>query len=104
MNEKTVPPTSRLAATVEMINNLIFLAAAYEQIWTVTSYTEGNQIVAAIIDERSGETKIIFSNPDEAMCEFIEALHQQGWYSLRREFLIDGDGFYESRVRLIEAD
>lgn len=94
----------KLATVVEMINNIQFIAAAYNQIWTIKVYDTpcGKQTIA-FVDERSGEEKLVFHNPDEKMALLMGEIRESGWMQVKEKYLAS-DNFVDTRVRLCEKE
>ena len=93
-----------LTTVVEMINNIQFIAAAYNQIWTIKIYdTPCGKKTVAFIDERSGEEKLVFHNPDEKMALLINEIRAKGWMQVKKEYLAS-DKFSTARVHLSEKE
>lgn len=91
-------------AVVEMINNIQFIAAAYNQIWTIKVFdTACGKETIAFIDERSGEEKLVFHNPDEEMQKVIKEIRTSGWMTVKEKYLSSIE-FSDSRVLLCEKD
>lgn len=93
-----------LTTVVEMINNIQFIAAAYKQIWTIKVYdTACGKKTIAFVDERSGEEKLVFHNPDEKMALLIEEIRESDWMQVKEKYLVS-DNFADTRVRLCEKE
>lgn len=93
-----------LAIVVEMINNIQFIAAAYNQIWTIKIYdTPCGEQTIAFVDERSGEEKLVFHNPDKKMALLMEEIRKYGWMQVKEKYLTSGD-FADTRVHLCEKE
>lgn len=93
-----------LITVVELINNIQFIAAAYNQIWTIKVYdTPCGKKTIAFIDERSDEEKLVFHNPDEKMALLINEIRAIGWMQVKEKYLVS-DEFSTSRVYLCEKD
>lgn len=94
----------KLTTVVEMINNIQFIASAYNQIWTIKIFdTPCGKETIAFVDERSGEEKMVFHNPDEKMALLIEEIREFGWMQTKEKYLISGE-FSASRVHLCEKE
>lgn len=93
-----------LTTVVEMINNIQFIAAAYNQIWTIKVYdTPCGKKTIAFIDERSNEEKLVFHNPDKKMALLMEKIRESSWAQVKEKYLISSD-FVDTRVRLCEKE
>lgn len=92
------------AAVVELINNIQFIAAAYNQIWTIKVFdTPCGKKTIAFIDERSGEEKLVFHNPDELMSELIDEIREDGWMNIKEKYLSSVE-FSNARLHLCEQE
>lgn len=99
MELKTILPI------IELIHNIMYIAAAYNQIWTIKAInTKSGEHTIALIDERSGKEKLVFHNPDKLMAEFIEEVRAEGWEEIRRKYLKDPENFDNMRVRLCDSE
>lgn len=93
-----------VTAVVELINNIQFIASAYNQIWTIKVFdTPCGKETIAFIDERSGEEKMVFHHPDEKMSELIKEIRESGWMWVKEKYLGSGE-FSRSRVHLCEKE
>lgn len=93
-----------LTTVVEMINNIQFIAAAYNQIWTIKVYnTPCGKKTIAFVDERSGEEKLVFHNPDEKMTLLMEEIRKFDWMQVKEKYLASSE-FADTRVRLCEKE
>ena len=81
--DKNGDPT--IAPVIELLNNIKFLAAAYNQMWVIK--------------------KMIIVNPDPLMQEAIDEIVRRGWFSVKEEYLLTTEPhFEEARVVLTEAE
>lgn len=93
-----------LIPVVELINYIQFVAAAYNQIWTIKVHdTPCDKDTIAFIDERSGEEKLVFHNPDERMALLMNEIRAKGWMQVKEEYLAS-DELSASRVHLCEKE
>ena len=91
-----------LIPVVELINHIQFVAAAYNQIWTIKVYdTPCDKETIAFTDERSGEEKLVFHNPDEKMALLMNEIRAKGWMQVKKEYLASNE-LSTSRVHLCE--
>ena len=91
-----------LTAVVELINHIQFIAAAYSQIWTIKVYDIPNgKKTVAFIDERSGEEKLVFHNPDEKMALLIKEICESDWMQVKEKYLASGN-LTDTRIHLCE--
>lgn len=89
---------------VEMINNIQFIAAAYNQIWTIKICdTPCGKKTIAFVDERSGEEKLVFHHPDEKMALLMEEIRESGWMQVKEKYLAS-DEFSDARVHLCDKE
>ena len=99
MEEKSITPI------IEFLNNIKFLASAYEQIWTIKKMYINDEYTIAFVDVRTDEPKMILVNPDELMQKAIDEIVARGWFSLKEEHLLTSEKYFdESRVILTEAE
>ena len=90
---------------IEFLNNIKFLAAAYSQIWVVEKIYVNDEYTIAFVDERSGEKKVIFVNPDSLMQKAIDEIVARGWFSVKEDYLLTNEKYFdEARVILTEND
>ena len=76
---------------VHLLTNFKYLAAGYHQFWKydiIHLNTSGEDCLAAI-DERTGEPKMIFTNPDPKMKQFVDLVKELGWMEIKKRYLID---------------
>ena len=88
---------------IEFLNNIKFLAAAYNQMWVIKKMNLNGENTIAFVDDRTGEKKMILMNPDPLMEKAIDEIVSRGWFAVKEEHLLSGD-FNESRVVLTEAE
>lgn len=76
---------------VHLLTNFKYLAASYNQFWKydIVHIEADDEGYLAAIDERSGEVKLLFTNPDEKMHQFIDMVKERGWLEIKKEYLID---------------
>ena len=90
---------------VEFLNNIKFLAAAYNQMWVIKKTKVEGENTIAFVDDRSGEKKMILVNPDPLMEKAIDEIIEKGWFGVKEEYLLNTEPhFEESRVILTEAE
>ena len=90
---------------IEFLNNIKFLASAYNQIWTIKKMNLNGEHTIAFVDDITGTTKMILVNPDPLMQEAIDEIVKNGWFSVKEEYLLNADPhFEETRVILTEAE
>lgn len=90
---------------IEFLNNIKFLAAAYNQIWVIKKIYLNGEYTIAFVDERSGEKKMILVNPDSLMQRAIDEIVARGWFSVKEDYLLTNERYFdEARVVLAESD
>lgn len=90
---------------IEFLNNIKFLASAYNQMWVIKKMKYDGEDTIAFVDDVTGMKKMIIVNPDPLMQEAIEEIVRRGWFSVKEEYLLNADPhFEETRVILTEAE
>ena len=90
---------------IEFLNNIKFLAAAYNQMWVIKKMRINDEDTIAFVDDVTGLKKMILVNPDPLMQEAIDEIVKRGWFSVKEEYLLNADPhFEEARVILTEAE
>ena len=90
---------------VEFLNNIKFLASAYNQMWVIKKMVLNGENTIAFVDDVTGLKKMILVNPDPLMQEAIDEIVRRGWFSVKEEYLLNAEPhFEETRVVLIEAE
>ena len=90
---------------LEFLNNIKFLAAAYNQMWVIKKKKYDNNDTIAFVDDVTGLTKMVLVNPDPLMEQAIDEIVAKGWFAVKEEYLLNTDPhFEESRVILTEAE
>ena len=90
---------------VEFLNNVKFLAAAYNQMWVIKKTKINDEYTIAFVDDVTGEKKMILVNPDPLMQEAIDEIVAKGWFTVKEEHLLTTEPhFEEARVILTEAE
>jgi hypothetical protein len=90
---------------IEFLNNVKFLAAAYNQMWVIKKMNLNGEYTIAFADDVTGLTKMILVNPDPLMQEAIDEIVKRGWFSVKEEYLLNTEPhFEEARVVLTEAE
>lgn len=94
-----------IAPIVEFLNNIKFLAAAYNQMWVIKKKKYDDNYTIAFVDDVTGLTKMVLVNPDPLMEKAIDEIVEKGWFSVKEEYLLTTEPhFNESRVVLCEAE
>jgi hypothetical protein len=90
---------------IEFLNNIKFLAAAYNQMWVIKKMNLNGEYTIAFVDDVTGDKKMILVNPDPLMQQAIDEIVARGWFSVKEEYLLNTDPhFEETRVILTEAE
>ena len=90
---------------IEFLNNIKFLASAYNQMWVIKRMKLNGEDTIAFVDDVTGLKKMILVNPDPLMQEAIDEIVRRGWFSVKEEYLLNTEPhFEESRVILTEAE
>ena len=94
-----------ITPVIELLNNIKFLAAAYNQMWVIKKMKLNDEDTIAFVDDVTGLKKMIIVNPDPLMQEAIDEIVKRGWFSVKEEYLLNADPhFEETRVVLTEAE
>lgn len=94
-----------ITPVIELLNNIKFLAAAYNQMWVIKKMKLNDEDTIAFVDDVTGLKKMIIVNPDPLMKEAIEEIVRRGWFSVKEEYLLNAEPhFEEARVILTEAE
>ena len=104
--EATTPEGEvNITPIVEFLNNIKFLASAYNQIWTIKKTKINDEYTIAFVDDVSGAKKMILVNPDPLMEKAIDEIVEKGWFTVKEEYLLNPEPhFEETRVILTEAE
>ena len=90
---------------IEFLNNIKFLASAYNQMWVIKKMKINDEDTIAFVDDVTGLKKMIIVNPDPLMQEAINEIVRRGWFSVKEEYLLNAEPhFEEARVILTEAE
>jgi hypothetical protein len=90
---------------IEFLNNIKFLASAYNQMWVIKKMKYDGEDTIAFVDDVTGLKKMILVNPDPLMQEAIDEIVRRGWFSVKEEYLLNTEShFEEARVVLTEAE
>jgi hypothetical protein len=90
---------------IEFLNNIKFLASAYNQMWVIKKMTLNGENTIAFVDDVTGDKKMILVNPDPLMQQAIDEIVARGWFSVKEEYLLNPEPhFEEARVILTEAE
>lgn len=97
--------TTNITPIIEFLNNIKFLASAYNQMWVIKKTKIDGEYTIAFVDDRSGEKKMILVNPDELMQQAIDEIVARGWFSVKEDYLLTNEKYFdESRVILSESE
>lgn len=90
---------------VEFLNNIKFLASAYNQIWTIRKTKFEGETTIAFVDDATNQKKMVIINPDPLMEKAIDEIVEKGWFSVKEEYLLNTDPHFEdTRVLLTEVE
>ena len=90
---------------IEFLNNIKFLASAYNQMWVIKKLHLNGTDTICFVDDVTGQTKMVLVNPDPLMQQAIEEIVARGWFDVKEEYLLNADPhFEETRVILTEAE
>ena len=100
-------PNGEISITpiIEFLNNIKFLASAYNQMWVIKKMVLNGEDTIAFVDDVTGLKKMILVNPDPLMQQAIDEIVARGWFSVKEEYLLNTEPhFEEARVILTEAE
>jgi hypothetical protein len=104
-NENAETDNQNITPIIEFLNNIKFLAAAYNQMWVIKKMNLNGENTIAFVDDVTGDKKMILVNPDSLMQQAIDEIVARGWFSVKEEYLLNTDPhFEETRVILTEAE
>lgn len=104
-NETYEAESVNITPIIEFLNNIKFLAAAYNQMWVIKKMKLNGEYTIAFVDDRTGETKMILVNPDTLMQQAIDEIVANGWFSVKEDYLLTNERYFdESRVVLVESE
>ena len=90
---------------IEFLNNIKFLASAYNQMWKIKKLYLNGEYTICFVDDVTGQTKMILVNPDPLMQQAIDEIVAKGWFDVKEEYLLNTEPhFEEARVILTEAE
>ena len=90
---------------IEFLNNIKFLASAYNQMWVIKKMKLNDEYTIAFVDDRTGEKKMILVNPDPLMQQAINEIVARGWFTVKEDYLLTNERYFdESRVVLAESE
>ena len=94
-----------IAPIIEFLNNIKFLASAYNQMWVIKKLHLNGADTICFVDDVTGQTKMVLVNPDPLMQQAIDEIVRRGWFSVKEEYLLNAEPhFEETRVILTEAE
>lgn len=94
-----------ITPVIELLNNIKFLAAAYNQMWVIKKMKLNGEDTIAFVDDVTGDKKMILVNPDPLMQQAIDEIVAKGWFTVKEEYLLNTEPhFEEARVILTEAE
>lgn len=96
---------ANITPIIEFLNNIKFLAAAYNQMWVIKKAKIGDEYTIAFVDDRTNEKKMVLVNPDSLMQQAIDEIIEKGWFSVKEDYLLTNEKYFdESRVVLTENE
>lgn len=102
---KTQEGEITITPVIELLNNIKFLAAAYNQMWVIKKMKLNGEDTIAFVDDVTGDKKMILVNPDPLMQQAIDEIVAKGWFEVKEEYLLNPEPhFEEARVILTEAE
>ena len=87
---------------IEFLNNIKFLAAAYNQMWKIKKAEIEGKHTIAFVDDVTNDYKMVLVNPDPLMEKAIDEIIERGWFAVKEEHLLDNEAL-EPRVILTET-
>ena len=102
-----ITPEGEITITpiIEFLNNIKFLASAYNQMWVIRHLEVNGKDTIAFVDDATDEYKMVLVNPDPLMKKAIDEIIDKGWFAVKEEHLLTTEShFNESRVILTEAE
>lgn len=69
---------------IEFLNNIKFLASAYNQMWVIKKMVLNGENTIAFVDDVTGDKKMILVNPDPLMQQAIDEIVARGWFSVKK--------------------
>jgi hypothetical protein len=104
-NENVEVTSTDITPIVEFLNNIKFLASAYNQMWVIKKMKLNDEYTIAFVDDRTGEKKMILVNPDPLMQQAIDEIVARGWFTVKEDYLLTNERYFdESRVVLAESE
>ena len=102
---KTEDGEVTITPIVEFLNNIKFLASAYNQMWVIKKMKYDGEDTIAFVDDVTGLKKMILVNPDPLMQQAIDEIISRGWFTVKEEYLLNTEShFEEARVILTVAE
>lgn len=102
--EESIESTN-ITPIVEFLNNIKFLASAYNQMWAIKKAKVDDEYTIAFVDDRTGEKKMILVNPDPLMQQAIDEIVARGWFTVKEDYLLTNERYFdEARVVLAESE
>ena len=103
--ETTENATPDITPIIEFLNNIKFLASAYNQMWVIKKMKLDDEYTIAFVDDRTGEKKMILVNPDPLMQLAIDEIVARGWFIVKEDYLLTNERYFdEARVILAESE
>ena len=104
-NVQETETSADITPIIEFLNNIKFLASAYNQMWVIKKHSYNGENTIAFVDDITGEKKMILVNPDELMQQAIDEIVARGWFSVKEDYLLTNERYFdEARVVLAESE
>ena len=104
-SENVEVTSTDITPIIEFLNNIKFLASAYNQMWVIRKTKLNDEYTIAFVDDRTGEKKMILVNPDPLMQQAIDEIVSRGWFTVKEDYLLTNERYFdESRVILAESE
>lgn len=104
-NNMQITDNVDITPIIEFLNNIKFLASAYNQMWVIKKAKIDGEYTIAFVDDKTNEKKMILVNPDELMQQAIDEIVEKGWFSVKEDYLLTNERYFdEARVVLAESE
>ncbi len=104
-NESSNVTSTDITPIIEFLNNIKFLASAYNQMWVIKKMKLNDEYTIAFVDDRTDEKKMILVNPDPLMQQAIDEIVARGWFTVKEDYLLTNERYFdEARVVLAESE
>ena len=101
-NKKTnVVTEDNIIFIIELLNNIKYLAASYNQIWKYRIREINGTDYLTAVDDRTGEIKLVFANPDAQMQHVMKLFKESGWVEVKNEYLLSESSLPQLKMQMI---